>query len=88
MSMDSTDMYTFIGITVAMAFIVFFSLGVLVTTCICCMVKTRSKVLLHRPVESLVYEIVRVDQKMAATEMKPNAAYGVTAGQVEPDVYM
>ena len=34
---------TIIGITIAISFVVFFSLGVLVATCIGCMVKKRSK---------------------------------------------
>eukprot|EP00731_Ephydatia_muelleri_P003592 Em0001g3592a len=58
-NMASIDTYIFIGITIAISFVVFFSLGVLVTTCIGCMVKTRSKVTLHHPaMESTAYEMI------------------------------
>ena len=83
MFVASADTNTVIGITVAMTFIVFFSLGVLVTTCICCMVKKRSKVPLHRPMESSRNDIITVDEKMA-TEMEPDAVYDDTVGQVRP----
>ena len=76
----SIDMYYIIGITIIISFVVFFSLGVLVTTCIGCMVKTRSKVTLHHPnpaMEPSVYEMIKTDQKkIKAIELEVNSAYG------------
>ena len=76
--MASIDTYIIIGITIAISFVVFFSLGVLVTTCIGCMVKTRSKVTLHHPaMESTAYEMIEsMQKKITAIEVEPNFAYG------------
>ena len=78
MSMASIDNYTIIGITIVISFVVFFSLGVLVTTSIGCMVKKRSKVTLHHPaLEPSVYEMINKDQKKTTTiDMEANSAYG------------
>ena len=50
------------------------------TTCIGCMVKTRSNVTLHRPdpaLESSIYEMIETDQnKIKAIELEVNSAYG------------
>ena len=60
MSKASIDTYTIIGITIVISF-VFFSLGVLVTTCVCFMVKRRSKVTLrHAALEPSVYEMINL----------------------------
>ena len=69
-----------IGITIVISFVVFFSLGVLVTTCIGCMVKTRSKVTLHHPaMESPVYEMTDSnEEKTKAIDLEANSAYGAT----------
>ena len=77
-NMASIDTYIIIGITIAISFVVFFSLGVLVTTCIGCMVKTRSKVTLHHPaMESTTYEMIEsMQKKITAIEVEPNSAYG------------
>ena len=76
----SIDMYYIIGITVVISFVVFFSLGVLVTTCIGCMVKTRSKVTLHHPnpaLEPSIYEMTETHQnRIKAIELEVNSAYG------------
>ena len=76
----SIDMYYIIGITIIISFVVFFSLGVLVTTCFGCMVKTRSKVTLHHPnpaLEPSVYEMIETDQnRIKAIELEVNSAYG------------
>eukprot|EP00731_Ephydatia_muelleri_P035698 Em0149g4a len=76
----SIDMGYIIGITIIISFVVFFSLGVLVTTCIGCMVRTRSKVTLHHPnpaLEPSVYEMIKTDQKkIKAIELEANSAYG------------
>ena len=76
----SIDMYYIIGITVVISFVVFFSLGVSVTTCIGCMVKTRSKVTLHHPnpaLEPSVYEMTETHQnRIKAIELEVNSAYG------------
>ena len=76
----SFDMYYIIGITIIISFVVFFSLGVSVTTCIGCMVKTRSKVTLHHPdpaMEPSVYEMIKTDQnRIKAIELEVNSAYG------------
>ena len=78
--MASIDTYSIIGLTIAIAFVVFFSLGVLVATCIGCVVKKRSTVTLpHQPalLEPLVYEMIESDQKKIATiKVKINSAYG------------
>ena len=76
--MVSIDTYNIIGITIVISFVVFFSLGVLVTTCIVCMMKKKSKVTLHHPaVEPSVYEMVDTDPKKTATvDMDANSAYG------------
>ena len=69
---------TIIGITIVISFVVFFSLGVLVATCIGYMVKKRSKVTLHHPaLEPSVYEIIETDQKkITAIKVEANSAYG------------
>ena len=74
----SIDTYTIIGITIVISFVVFFSLGVLVTTCIGYMVKTRTKVTLHHPaLERSVFEMIETDQKkIKAIELEVNSAYG------------
>ena len=50
------------------------------TTSICCMAKTRSKVTLHHPdpvLEPSVYEMIKTDQKkIKAIELEANSAYG------------
>ena len=80
MSMASIDTYTIIGITIVISFVAFFSLGVLVTTFIGCMVKKRSKVTLHHPaLEPSVYEMIDTDQKKTITiDRETNSAYGTT----------
>eukprot|EP00731_Ephydatia_muelleri_P020659 Em0013g386a len=79
-SMASIDT-SIIGLTIAIAFVVFFSLGVLVATCIgCVVVKKRSTVTLpHQPalLEPLVYEMIESDQKKITTiKVETNSAYG------------
>ena len=77
--MASIDTYSIIGLTIAIAFVVFFSLGVLVATCIGCVVKKRSTVTLNQPtlLEPLVYEMIESDQKKITTiKVKINSAYG------------
>ena len=77
--MASIDTYTIIGITIAISFIVFFSLGMLMGTCIgCCTVKKRPKVTRHHPdSEPLSFEMIKTHQKkIAAIEMEANSAYG------------
>ena len=80
-NLASIDTYTTIGITIVISFVVFFSLGVLVTTCISCMVKTRSKVTLHHldpALEPSVYEMIETDQKkIKAIALEANSAYGI-----------
>ena len=75
----SIDTYTIIGITIVISFVAFFSLGVLVTTRIGCMVKTRSKVTLHHPDPALgpsVYEMIETHQNIIkAIELVVNSAY-------------
>ena len=79
-NMASINTYAIIGITIVISFVVFFSLGVLVSTCIGCMVKERSKVTLHHPApEPSVYEMVDSNQKkITAIEVKANSAYGAS----------
>ena len=50
------------------------------TTCIGCMVKTRSKVTLHHPaMESPVYEMTDSnEEKTKAIDLEVNSAYGAT----------
>ena len=58
------------------------------TTCIGCMVKTRSKVTLHHPaMKPSAYEMIENSQtKMTAPEVEPNSAYGTTKViEVEPN---
>ncbi|KAL5515830.1 hypothetical protein EMCRGX_G001054 [Ephydatia muelleri] len=63
-NLASIDIYYIIGITIVTSFLVFFSLGVLVTTCICCMKKMKSKVTLPHPaLEPSVYEMIETDKK-------------------------
>ena len=79
-NLASIDTYITIGITIVISFVVFFSLGVSVTTCIGCMVKTRSKVTLHHPnpaMEPSVYEMTETNEKkIKAIELEANSAYG------------
>ena len=79
--MASIDTYTIIGITIVIS-VVFFSLGVLVTTCICCMAKTRFKVTLHHPdpaMEPSVCEMTETNGKEIKTiDLEVNSAYGAT----------
>eukprot|EP00731_Ephydatia_muelleri_P002234 Em0001g2234a len=87
-NLASIGTHTIIGITIGISFVVFFCLGVLVTTCIGCMVKTRSKVTLHHPaMKPSAYEMIENSQKtMTAPEVEPNSAYGTTkAIEVEPN---
>ena len=73
----SIDTYTIIGITIVISFVAFFSLGVLVTTRIGCMVKKRSKVTLHHPaLGPSVYEMIETHQNIIkAIELVVNSAY-------------
>ena len=77
MSMASIDTYTIIGITIFISFVVFFSLGVLVTMSMGYMVKKRSKETLHHAaVQPSVYEMINTDQKKTATiDMEASSAY-------------
>ena len=78
------DTYSVIGITIGTSFVVFFSLGVMVASCICCVVKMRSKVTLHQSAMApSVYEMMGADQKVAAFEVETNSAYGIAAQQPE-----
>ena len=76
MSVASIATSTIIGITIASSFVVFFSLGVLVATCIGCMVKTRSKA---SPVQQpIVYDMIGTSQgRIAEIKVEPNYAYDV-----------
>ncbi|KAL5516976.1 hypothetical protein EMCRGX_G002436 [Ephydatia muelleri] len=87
-NLASIGTHTIIGITIGISFVVFFCLGVLVTTCIGCMVKTRSKVTLHHTaMKPSAYEMIENSQKtMTAPEVEPNSAYGTTKViEVEPN---
>ena len=52
------------------------------TTCICCMAKTRSKVTLHHPnpaMEPSIYEMTETNEKkIKAIDLEVNSAYGAT----------
>eukprot|EP00731_Ephydatia_muelleri_P003888 Em0002g64a len=78
--MASIDTYTTIGITIVISFVVFFSLGVSLATCIGCMMKTRSKVkvtLPHPALEPSTYEMIETDQKKTTSiKIEANSAYG------------
>ena len=67
---------TIIGITIVISFIVFFSLGVLVATCIGCMVKKRSK---STPAKQpIVYDMIGTSQgRISEIIMETNTAYDV-----------
>ncbi|KAL5516993.1 hypothetical protein EMCRGX_G002457 [Ephydatia muelleri] len=90
-NLASIGTHAIIGITIGISFVVFFSLGVLVSTCIGCMVKTRSKVTLYHPaMKPSAYEMIENSQKtMTAPEVEPNSAYEtakkITATEVEPN---
>ena len=76
--MASIDTSTIIGITIAIAFVVFFSMGVLVATSIGCLVKKKPEVSPHPAMEPSVYEMIETDQKIiTAIEVEANSAYGV-----------
>ena len=76
--MPSIDVSTAVGITFSITFIMAFSLGVLVTICISCISKTRSKTTSPHPsTPNAPYEVVGIDQKkMDVIPLENNDAYG------------
>eukprot|EP00731_Ephydatia_muelleri_P011447 Em0006g341a len=76
--LPSIDVSTVVGITFSITFIMAFSLGVLVTICISCISKTKSKTTSSHPTTSNApYDVVGIRQKKIDTiELKSNDAYG------------
>ena len=76
--LPSIDVSTAVGITFSITFIMAFSLGVLVTICISCISKTRSKTTSpHLSTPNAPYEVVGIDQKkMDVIPLENNDAYG------------
>ena len=76
--MPSIGVSTAVGITFSITFIMAFSLGVLVTICISCISKTRSKTTSPHPsTPNAPYEVVGIDQKkMDVIPLENNDAYG------------
>ena len=76
--MSSIDVSTVVGITVSITFIMAFSLGVLVTICISCISKTRSKTTSPHPsTPNAPYEVVGINQKkIDVIPLENNDAYG------------
>ncbi|KAL5500563.1 hypothetical protein EMCRGX_G012148 [Ephydatia muelleri] len=76
--LPAIDISTVVGITFSITFIMAFSLGVLVTICISCISKTRSKTTSPHPsTPNATYEVVGIRQKKIDTiELKSNDAYG------------
>ena len=71
----SIDVSTAVGITFSITFIMAFSLGVLVTVCISCVIKTRSKTTSPHP--STPYDVVgRNQKKIDVIPLESNDAYG------------
>ena len=69
-----------IGVTTAVSFVVFFSLGVMLTMSIGCVLKTKTKVAIHQPtLELSAYDTIDTDQKKIKhdVEVKTNSAYGI-----------
>ena len=78
------DTYSVIGITIGTSFVVFFSLGVMVASCICCVVKMKSKVIHHHSTtESSKHEMTRTTQKVTALVVETNSTYGSAAQEPE-----
>ena len=77
------DSYAVIGITIGTSFVVFFSLGVMVASCIC-VVKMRSKVTHHHStMEPSKHEMTNTNQKVTALVLETNSAYGSAAQEPE-----
>ena len=76
--MPSIDTSTVVGITFSITFIMAFSLGVLVTICISCISKTRSKTTSPLPsTPNAPYEVVGINQKkIDVISLESNDAYG------------
>ena len=80
--MASVDTSTIVGITTVISFVVFFSLGLLLATCIGCMVKTRSKATPIKQ-QSIVYDMIGTSQErigtsqewIATIKVEDNSAY-------------
>eukprot|EP00731_Ephydatia_muelleri_P011551 Em0006g445a len=74
----SIDVSTAVGITFSITFIMAFSLGVLVTICISCISKTRSKTTSPHPsTPNAPYEMVDINQKkIDVIPLENNDAYG------------
>ena len=74
MSLASFDTYNIIGITTAIAFVVYFFLGMLVATLVGHMVKGKSKPAVQNPAVESVYEMVESSQKISEVEEEANTA--------------
>eukprot|EP00731_Ephydatia_muelleri_P011523 Em0006g417a len=74
----SIDVSTAVSITVSITFIMAFPLGVLVTICISCISKTRSKTTSPHPsTPNVPYEVVGINQKkIDVIPLENNDAYG------------
>ena len=74
--LPSIDVSTAVGITFSITFIMAFSLGVLVTICISCISKTRSKTTSPHPTTfNAPYEVVGMNQKIDVIPLESNDAY-------------
>lgn len=77
LSSVSIDTSTLIGVIIGTSSFGFISMIVLVVTCICCVIKTTSKVPLHHPgLPQPVHEMETTDKKKITIEMKANSSYG------------
>ena len=70
-SLASIATSTIIGITIVVSFVVFFSMGVLLATCIGCVMKTRSKATPDQ--QKMVYDVIGPHR--GAIEMETNSTY-------------
>ena len=77
-SLASIATSTIIGITIGVSFVVFFSLGVLLATCIGCVMKARSKATPDQ--QKMVYDVIGPHR--GVIEMEANSAYSLQTDRV------